>query len=220
VPRVRRRLVALSATAERFSTGRLVGTALLSDDGPATAPSFEGKSPVMPIATVNWTVIAASAVTGITAVIVGLVGYLSTRVTTSVARQQIEAETGRLRAQHEETRFQDRQNIYREFMQNERAAVALMNDATATIPDRLDGLRDIRNLLNGLLLFGTKEVADQAAAISIRLKEVRFAIGKNERMANDLAAYWTEWRRNLINAMRRDVSPDKEPVEWSGESEL
>jgi uncharacterized membrane-anchored protein YhcB (DUF1043 family) len=61
------------------------------------------------VASTDWTVIAAAAVTGITAVVVGLVGYFSTRLSADAAKRQVDAEMERLQAQHDEAHLQRRE---------------------------------------------------------------------------------------------------------------
>lgn len=79
------------------------------------------------LAAVDWTVVAAAAVTGATAVVVGLIGLFSTRVSASVGQRQIDAEAERLREQHREIHFERRQDLYLKLVNADRRLVARLN---------------------------------------------------------------------------------------------
>jgi hypothetical protein len=68
------------------------------------------------LASVDWTPILVAAVTGITGVTAGAIGYLIARSQAGVERAKIEAETDRLRIEHELARAVERRNVYHEFM--------------------------------------------------------------------------------------------------------
>ena len=167
------------------------------------------------IAATNYTVIWAAAVTGATAVMVGLIGYFSTHLTAEVTRRQIDAETERLKVQYDETHFQQRQDLYHDILNREHPAVRILNDLGKPREERLAALLIVREVLNGALLLGTHDVASRAAEMSLILPRWRVAAQQDERLSAEDAQGWLELRRELINAMRSDVSADKRPVQWS-----
>lgn len=167
-----------------------------------------------------WTVVAAAGVTGATAIIVGLIGVYSARLSAEVQKRQIQAETDRLLETHREAHFRHRQGIYHDLLNAERRAGDYLSKAEHGA--KAQAMRDLLNSmfdpLNGAKLFGTADVALCAnrlhgvlAVLLEVIKEVD-SVHPGLDVKNSFGAVFDEWRvarRELIDAMRADVSADK-----------
>lgn len=179
------------------------------------------------LAAINWTLLLATSVTGLTAIVVSIVGYLASRLSATSAARQTEAETERLRVTHEEAHRQHRQGVYHDLLNVERKWVLLASDALDsgdfTIlndPDDPGPLLYVH--LNGVVMFGTRLVAEaavvylhafQAARVHMRHHNAEHALSSLDEVYDA--------RRRLINAMRVDVAPDSAPIEvWWEDAEL
>lgn len=166
----------------------------------------------MVVASINWTVVLAGAVTGLTAILVGLIGVYSTKLTANVTKTQIEAETERLREAHKEAHLQHRQGVYHDLLNTERRGIRVIVDTAARREDRWESLRALYEHVNGAVLFGTEEVARQAVHLARILNEVRGLIDKGEEIPQETREAWLHTRRRLVDSMRRDIAPDSEAI--------
>jgi len=176
---------------------------------------------------VDYTVILAAGVTGLTAVLVGVIGFLSTRMTAKVAERQAAEETARLKAQQEEARREHRQALYHDLLNHDRSFFNL------TDPDRgqigLDAFdawqKRLNELVTGVMLFGT----DSTARASANLLQIVSRVADDARQTDEQPfedslsqafeadkEKWRQARRDLLDDMRADVSADARPVDWKG----
>jgi hypothetical protein len=167
----------------------------------------------MLVAELNWNVVLPTAVTGATASLVALFNWLGNRTTAASANRQVEAEAQRLREQRDEEHLQHRQGLYHDLLNRERAELHVLADETKTPEERTAAVIAIQELLNNALLFGTHDVASRAAELAAALAPMRRAALQGEPLPG---TPWFDLRRELINAMRHDVSADRSPVEWPG----
>ena len=181
--------------------------------------------------TIIFTTVGASAVTG-------LGGYLTARIQSTATIRQAEAENERLRQQHSQAHFDNRQNTYHQLLNALSARHAMLQKLmwAAEEPEDEEALkrefenaksgfqRDVSAVLNGVRLFGTAPVKEAADAVgdalgeldSVQLQalmdadEPTFAV----RALISLAAGDEERDElnkaihRLVDAMREDVAPD------------
>lgn len=176
---------------------------------------------------INYTAIWAAAATGLTAAIVGLIGFFTSRLTARVAARQIEAETERLEAGHAETHLQHRQGIYHDVLNRERRLLDVINsegDRTAAF----NAYRELTEAINGASLFGTAEVGRRAMVFQDVVGGVIGAADDRTQQGEPwtdaaidemlrLGQQWIKTRVELRDAMRVDVSVDLAPL---GEPEV
>jgi uncharacterized protein YPO0396 len=170
--------------------------------------------PGMPLASVNWTIIATSAVTGLTALLVGVIGVYATKLTAGVTRRQIDAETERLDKANAEAHLQHRQGVYHNLLNAERRTFSVIKDRSTTTRDRVDALWSLYDHVNGAAIFGTEEVAGKAIALAQILNRWRASVEAGIDMTRASGEEWVSARRELIDAMRRDVSVDQTSISF------
>ena len=170
---------------------------------------------------INATAIIASAVTGATAVFVGLIGYFTSRISADVALRQSEAETQRLREQRHEEHLQHRQGLYLDLLNRERSFFHVPDDAVreGVVAWQLG----VVEAANAVVLFGTVETAKAAIRLLNLVAAVLDEVPPDplesypERLDVVAAKFRQEWRnrrRELVEAMRGDCAPDRQGIRW------
>ncbi len=173
------------------------------------------------LAATNWTAIAASGVTGVTAIVVGLFGLLGTKLTARTASRQIEFEDRRAERERGDAARNERRRLYATFLGREREFHALK---TWSGDEVVQHLLKALDPLNEIMLAGTGRVATAATrlynAATDFLDEWDEHPPADETEGDQRAEHWFDerkkMRRDLIDAMREDVSPDAEAIKWSG----
>jgi hypothetical protein len=155
------------------------------------------------LAAINYTAIWAAAVTGLTALAVALIGLFSSRLTASVAKLQVQAETERLHAQHAEQHLQHRQGVYHDVLNADRRLLELLRDPNTEQEAVWKAWRLLTEAVNGAVLFGTSQVGSSAVDFA---NQVRSVMLKADESADQS---WRNSRRTLTNAMRADVAVDQ-----------
>jgi hypothetical protein len=175
---------------------------------------------------VEYTVVLAATVTGLTAVLVGVIGFFSTRMTAKVAVRQSEEETTRLKAEQEEARKKERQVRYHDLLSHERAFFNLTDAERGQISldDFDEWQKKLNEFLTGVMLFGTAPTAAASADLFRIVGEVssdarnRAGIDFEESLSQAFENHNKEWRlarRRLLDEMREDVAADRLPVDWA-----
>jgi hypothetical protein len=170
------------------------------------------------LADVDWTVIAAAAVTGVTAITVGLIGLFGARLSATVGQRQVEAENERLREEHREAHLRRRQELYLRLLSADRQLIARVNSGERLERSQTHALYEsIAESASAAVLFGTKYVGRRALDYQRVVGQVfRDASGPNEdfdvttrALFRETSSSWAKTRQALIDAMREDVSADQ-----------
>lgn len=110
----------------------------------------------------DWTTVAAAGVAGAAALGGGVLGYLGARVQARVGLRQVEADLERLREQHREEHMRNRQGTYHRFLNTAGRLRAIPPEWAAVNDDEREraskAVEEFSSLLNGVELFGTREV--------------------------------------------------------------
>jgi hypothetical protein len=193
--------------------------------------SAAGRANVGVLAAFNYTAIAAAAVTGLTAVIVGLIGYFTARLSANVAREQVISETRRLEAEHREVHFRDRQSVYHKIFNADLTLLTLLNgQPDFTRAEAFDAYRALGEELNGAKLFGTTSVDAAAAHLDVIvgwvMQEADEGADTDDQADEDgtwaeaaksaMIAHGADWiraRQQLADAIRADVAVDRKPAD-------
>ena len=153
-------------------------------------------------------------------------GYLGIRRSTDVtkkqmaeetarAREQIEAENERLRAQHREDHLRNRQGTYHALLT---ADLELASAFGQGIGEAQEAFAKFSHLGNGAVLFGTDAVKEAITAVLARyvvvFREAKKRVGDKPVTPADIRAVFEEHsqqigaaRTALVEAMREDVGP-------------
>jgi hypothetical protein len=132
-----------------------------------------------------------------------LVGLFSSRLSASVAKFQVQAESERLDAQHAEQHLQHRQAVYHDVLNLDRRLLELLRDPNTEREAVWKAWRLLTEAVNGAVLFGTSEVGSSAVDFA---NQVRSVMLKADESADQS---WRDSRRTLTNAMRSDVTVDQ-----------
>jgi hypothetical protein len=180
----------------------------------------------------DWTLIittlGASGISAASAYLIAKRGAETTasqvKAETTWAREQIEAENERLRAQHREDHLRNRQGTYHQFLAGEYRYMAAFRDTAAgTRPTRDEIDRwwpDFVTLALGVELFGAPSVHEAGTVLlkawSGALRALDAELGKGVPLAEAArTAYGANeeainaGRAALVREMRRDVAPDE-----------
>ena len=171
-------------------------------------------------AAINWTAVIAAGITGVTAVVVGLIALLSTHLTSGVSRFQTESEERREEAKRQEAERRLRQDAYVRLLSHEQRLDLLCTSSELVTRESFDAwLRDFAEATNTVLVLGTREVADAVDRyLTILLPPLWKAIDDArtvEEFDHLLRHAWgTSHTKDdfnaLLDAIREDVAADRE----------
>ena len=176
------------------------------------------------IGAINYTAIWAAAVTGATAMVVGLIGYFTAKLSAHVAMRQAAEETNRLREERAEKHLQHRQTLYHDLLNQDRAFFALEPYHPSAVREWRNGIND---LVNGVVLFGTAEAAEAALNLHTVTMAMSGAVSDEPAdtyqtrlldVVNQHVVEWQDARMAFINAVRADSSPDRRVLLARGEA--
>lgn len=184
------------------------------------------------LAAFNYTAVAAAAVTGVTAVAVGLIGYFTAKLSAKVAIRQTEEETARATAARTEEHLQHRQGIYHRLLNQDRSFFRLIDPATDRVEISAFGAwyKGFIDEMNAVILFGTASVPAAAVHLNSQVASMVSATQKAHREGSDFNDAldlslsegrngWDEARRTVIDRMREDVAPDTASFAWESKVE-
>jgi hypothetical protein len=178
------------------------------------------------VAALNSTVVLAAAVTGLTAVVVAVIGYLGSKLSAQSVARQTEAENERTRIQYEEAHRQKRQQVYHALLNTERGHQRLLFDRGAGEQIRAEAWGPLAGHLNAAMIFGTKEVGREAVRFAQAINAARrtgeeLDTGHATPEQFDQAMRrWTATRRDLVDAMRADIATDAAAIDWPDVEQL
>jgi hypothetical protein len=158
----------------------------------------------------DWSVVAAAAVTGVTGVVSGSLGYL-------LAHQQTRAQERQAVAARREAQQEKRGETYHNFLDVDRQLPAQLSAGLEISRKELeDWLQPFNHCYNAVILLGSDEVALRARDLFDGYLGLYDAMTGGGRSWPDLAERQEIWaeqrgrldeaRKSLIEAMRRDVS--------------
>lgn len=158
------------------------------------------------------TTLGASAITG-------AVGYFGARLQAAASIRQVDAENERLRVQNAEDHLRNRQTTYHRLLDLlHNFDIAAWSGPGVGQSAFQTFLFEFGHLHNGAILFGTDDVSTAAKNLGAAIGQVEFHVGIgttpfDEALSEGLDAMGHEIataRRNLTEAMRRDVAPQGE----------
>jgi hypothetical protein len=170
---------------------------------------------------VNWTAVLTAAVTGLTAIVVGVLGYFGSRLAALAAARQTEAQTEQRREEREHEEKERRRAAYRAFLAKERSVFSKLHEREPEQPvvRLIEGwMAGLWDDLNAILLISPAPVGAAALDLHDALLEVERAAKAaytSDAPAEALARFRSAidpWQRafgNLLSAMREDVASDQ-----------
>ena len=162
----------------------------------------------MPIS-LDATPILTAAVTGITGVLAGWIGYLAARHQGSVELEKLKLEKSRLQRELEEPHFQHRQAVYHDYLDSafrwhqEKSGVDPIEG-----PDEYNAwAREFEHRLSAVSLFGTQVVYEKALELSKVIEQYMGETSRTDEGYAGEAVFLAKWRE-LVEAMRLDTAPE------------
>ena len=160
-----------------------------------------------------------AAVTGITGVVGGFIGYLIARSQGNVERARITAENERLRIQYDLDRATERKATYHEFIVTAfRGYLARVGVPPFTQATFSDWVSEYSSRSSAAELFGTKDVRDAINALDGVTSKVINATDWETPETSFTAAFdpltpsWFAAYNAVIDAMRMDIGADRESL--------